>query len=551
MRMIRDPEKLGRTKYEVLVVGGGIYGACIARDAALRGLKVALIEKDDFGAATSANSLKIIHGGLRYLQDANLKRVRTMIAERSAWLRTAPHLVRPLPCLVPSYPGLKNHKLVLAAGLVISDLVGFDRNRDLGPEHRLPNSRTMPRADYAAMLGEDVFPDVTGGAAWYDARVLDTERLLLALLHSSVEHGAEIANYVSALEWLSGSDGAVRGVRALDERTGQSLEIQADLVVNSTGAWTDRLLRGGPAGSVAPRFNRSLALNLVVRKLPVRQAVGLPVRGAGGPGQTLFVVPWAAHTVIGTKHLPWEGSVDLAKAPCEAVDHFLAEINSAFQKTRLSREDVIEVQWGFLPAVPNAEPVRLVRESRIHDHEIEDGIAGLVSVVGVKYTTARLTGANVVDLLFKKLGKPQIPSKTDETPVWGGEITDYEQFFQEARNEMQPALDRDTADRLIQNYGTQYRQVFNYAAADPGLAGRVDAALPVTRAEIVHAVRDEMAVRLADVVRRRVGAGLLVRSRPAALAACLEVMAGEMGWDADRVGQELQDYHREAARYSA
>ena len=545
--MVRDLEKLKRTSFDVLVIGGGIYGACVARDAALRGLRTALIERNDFGSGTSANSLKIIHGGLRYLPDANPGLVRRMVAERSNWLRTAPHLVEPLQCLVPAHNGLKNHPLVLSLALRINDLAGFDRNRSLDPMRMLPPSRMLSREECLAELGDFAFPGVKGGAVWHDARVLDTDRLLIALLHSASDSGAVLANHVSAEGWLV-SGRRVSGVQAQDRLTGTNLEIRADVVVNCTGAWTDQVDRFGTAPNPSDRFGLSLAMNLVVKDLAGSRAVGLPTKFEGERAQTLFLVPWGKYSVVGTHHIPWSGSADISQVPGEVIDEFLEKIRSAFQ-SRLSREQVLQVQWGFLPASNRNGEVHLVRESRLHDHALEDGREGLISVVGVKYTTARWAAEKAVDLVFRKLAKTQSPGRTHLEPVWGGNIDDVARFREDAVRKLN-SLASPVANRLIRHYGAEYPRLLSLMLARPALAEKIHGTSPAICAELAFAVESEMAVRLTDIVRRRTGLGLEVRETPEMLDVILDFMAQEFQWDQARIRMERQDYDKEAERYA-
>jgi glycerol-3-phosphate dehydrogenase len=230
--MKRNLVQLAGKKHDILIIGGGIYGACVAWDAALRGLSVALVDKGDFGCATSANSLKIIHGGLRYLQDANLKLVRRMVSERTIWMQIAPHLVHPMPCLMPTYKKLTRNNIALFTALKISDLIGYDRNRIVDPQKHLPNGHTISRTDCLRLIPEAAANGITGGAIWYDAQMYNSERLLISIILSAAKAGAEVANYVEVTSFLR-DDMGVKGVKAKDVLTGQELEIQANLVVNS------------------------------------------------------------------------------------------------------------------------------------------------------------------------------------------------------------------------------------------------------------------------------------------------------------------------------
>jgi glycerol-3-phosphate dehydrogenase len=239
--MKRDPARLSSSEFDVLVVGGGIHGALVAWDAALRGLSVALIERGDFGSATSQNSLKIVHGGLRYLQDGNLSRIRTMARERTTWMKIAPQLVHRLTCLMPTQPKISRSRLALGAALAMNDLLSFDRNRTTDSQKHLPAGKVISNQELSRLLpGYDV-DGSTGAAVWHDAQIYNSERLLLEFILSPVEQGAEVANYVEAMGFLR-QENKILGVHARDVLTGELFEIRAQMVINCAGAWVEQLL---------------------------------------------------------------------------------------------------------------------------------------------------------------------------------------------------------------------------------------------------------------------------------------------------------------------
>jgi glycerol-3-phosphate dehydrogenase len=421
----RDLAQLTRNEYDVLVIGGGIYGACLAWDATLRGLSVALVDKGDFGCATSANSLKIIHGGLRYLQDANLKLVRRMVSERTTWMRIAPHLVHPMPCLMPTYKTLTRNKITLFTALKINDLISYDRNRIADPQKHLPNGQTISKTDWLRLMPEAAANGITGGAMWYDALMHNSERLLLSIILSAAKAGAEVvANYVEVMGFL-GDDTGVKGVKAKDVLSGQELEIQANLVVNSAGAWVDSVL-GHLNSDFTPKFHLSAALNLVTRQVLPKYAVGISSRHTGRDkegnqaqrSRMLFIVPWRSYSLIGTIHTSFVGLPQDYQISEDVLQDFIDEINTAYPGAALRRHDILHVHWGFLPMVKpsdQSDRVKLVREGQIYDHEQEDGVKGLITVVGVKYTTARYMAQKALDLAVEKLDREAHPCRTHKT----------------------------------------------------------------------------------------------------------------------------------------
>ncbi|MFW6063103.1 MAG: FAD-dependent oxidoreductase [Chloroflexota bacterium] len=542
-----------KSRYDIVIVGGGITGACIAWDAALRGLRVALLERHDFGAATSANSLKTVHGGLRYLQDANLGQVRKMVRERKAFLRIAPHLVRPLPFLMPTYRGqLKRNKLLLGAALKLNDLLSLDRNQDVDPTRVLPSGRVLGR-DECLALAPGLDPDaLTGAILWHDAQIQNTERLLLSFILSAIKHGADAANYVEVTGLLQ-QDRRVVGVTAEDRMTGQSQQIAARLVINAAGAWADQLLAGVNGRQRQPRTTQSAAINLVTRQLLPVPALALTSRyrrpPADQPGEIepriIIVAPWREHSIVGTLHLPLRDEPDSAAPGEELIEQFLAEINHAYPAARLTRQDVTHVHHGFLPAadVDAASTVTLLRDEQLVDHA-EHGVPGLITALGVKYTTARHLAERTVDLAFRKLQQPSLPCQTHFRPLSGGNVGDWQPFRRQAiAGAAAAGFSEPAAAHIVDTYGSAYTQLLPYVREDPCWAKTISPHLPVTRAEVLHAVRHEMAQTLSDVVCRRTELGSAGPPPLQAAEQCAALMASELGWERQRLTREIDQLY--------
>lgn len=547
--MKRDLTQLANKEYDVLIIGCGIYGACVAWDATLRGLSVALIDKGDFGSATSANSLKIIHGGLRYLQDANLKLMRTMIYERTTWMRIAPHLVHPLPCLMPtSKKKFTRNKLAMSTALWMNDLVSYDRNQDMDIQKHLPNGRIISRTECLKLLPGMKSDNLNGGAIWYDAQMYNSERLLLSFVLAATEAGADAANYVEMVDFLK-DESRVIGAKVKDVLTNEPFDIRAKLVVNCAGSWVDSILGFLNNRATKPKFRLSVAMNLVTRQLLTTHAVGVS-NGYNGNGhsasqsQMFFIVPWHQYSLIGTIHIPYAGKPQDLQITEGAVQSFINEINLAYPDAALTLEDVYHVHAGFLPMVkPNgsANSVKLVRESRIYDHEHEDNIPGLITVVGVKYTTARVVAKKVVNLAIKKLGYNTRPCQTHETPIYGGRIERFADFLVQALKQRPIGLGHDITQHLVYNYGSEYPQLLNYFDEDPAWAETCSKSSPVTKVEIIHAIGEEMAVKLTDVIQRRTELGAAGLPDETSLQICADIMAAELGWNRARREQEICD----------
>lgn len=543
--MKRDLSQLANRTYDLLVIGGGIHGAAITWDAALRGLSVALIERDDFGGATSANSLKTVHGGLRYLQDADLQLVRKMISERKALLRIAPHLVHPLPVIMPTYKKFTKSSLAMTVALMMTDAVGFDRNHGQDAHKHLPHGRVVSRESCLRVL-PGINPDgITGAAIWYDGQIYNTERMLLAFIAGAAQRGAAAANYVEARRLLVNGTQVV-GVAAYDRVGDANLEIRARLVVNTAGAWIDRLLEtlNGRRPMGDQKFHLSTAWNIVTRKFIDRAAAGITSHTTDADGKrssrVLFVSPWRDTSIIGTVHDHYHGRPEEYQVDAERIDAFLAEVNRAYPGAALTLDDVRFVHKGFLPTRGTSSvAVKLLRDGTIHDHAADYGLDGLVSVVGVKYTSARGVAGKAVDLAFKKLGRTAPPSRTHTTPLHGGAIEQFADFYRREIDAQSPRIAATTARQLLYNYGSEYRNVLAPLADDPSWGQTLAAGTNVIRAEVLHAVREEMAVNLSDVVFRRTELGSAGNPGPAALRACAEIMAAELRWSPAQIEREI------------
>ena len=548
--MIRSPEELTGQTFDVLVVGGGIHGSMVAWDAALRGLSVALVERGDFGGATSQNSLKIIHGGLRYLPDFSLRRFRLMARERSTWLRIAPHLVHPLPFVTPTYSNLPRSRTAMWIGLKLNDFLSVDRNWGLDTSRSLPGGRVFSRPELEAMLPGLDCERASGGAVWYDAQMYSSERLLLEAVLSATEAGAQVSNYLEAVALLLHKN-AVRGARVRDRLSGREFEVSARLVINCAGAWIDQLLQTLGRRNAHSHYLPSVAINLIVDRVWDRYAVGLPARANRAGTQhsrsprskMIFIVPWRDKSIIGTWHAPWNGPAEDFLLHEDLVREFIDEVNRAHPDLGLAGEDIRYVQHGFLPVEAGraeGDRVKLTREAVTVDHKVEDALDGLISVVGVKYTTSRAAAAEAVDLALSKLGWDKTPSQTASTPLWGGDIQDFQGFLSEAKLEAGERLSPDTVEHLVHTYGSKFRILLDLIDQQPALGEKIYDSLPVTGAEIVHAVRHEMAQTLLDVVCRRTELGAVGQPPAAALEGCAALAAGELGWEEARRKEEIR-----------
>ena len=534
--MKRDIAAFADRAFDLVIVGAGVYGAATAWDASLRGLSVALIDKGDFGSGTSFNNLKTIHGGLRYLQHADFTRMRESVRERRNLMRIAPHLVHPLPFLVPTYRGsLLKSRTAMRAALFVNDLVSWDRNELADRQKHLPAGRALTRDACLEMARGIEREGLTGGVLWYDAQMHNSDRLTLSFVLSAVKEGAVVANHVEATELIR--DGSqVKGVRARDVLSeDDGLELRGRLVVNAAGPWVDGL-------SPAPRklFHLSKAMNLVTRPIVGDVAIGVTSRRphrdedavVSAGGRFLCLVPWRDVTLVGTSHAPFDGRPDELEATEEDILELIEDVNEAYPDAKLARRDVRLVHRGLLPRAPgslNGVGITLQKTYRLDDHR-EDGIEGLLTIVGVKYTTARDVAEKAVDRALALLQKAPSASRSSETALVGGDIESFDDFVASATGDAPP----DVMRHLVYTYGSTYSEILK------GDRERIVPGSPVLAAEVRHAVREEMASDLASVVLRRTELGTAGHPGRAVLEACADVIQSELGWSAVRKQHELE-----------
>jgi len=528
--MHRDLDRLTARTFDLLVVGGGIYGLTIAYDAAQRGLAVALIEREDFGSGASFNHLRTLHGGLRYLQTLDVKRARESVRERRTIARIAPHAVRPTPFALPLYRSLTRGKIALRAGFALDRILAAGRNRGIASSHRLRAGRVVSKStavhEYPGLRRQGLI----GAAVWHDYVMTEPDRLTFSFALAASEHGAMLANHLEATAPLMDGPRVV-GVKARDRMTGRELDITARVTVNATGGQVDALLKPLNISSGVPMLK---AMNLVTRRDAGEEALG----GRSSTGKNLFLVPWRERAVFGTWESETVSDPNEASITQEELSAFINELNHAFPALDLSPSDVTLVHHGLLPAIVHRTRARLQGHEQIRDHAAE-GVEGLVSVVGTKYTTARAVAERVTDRVLSKLGKAAVPCHTATTALPGGGIRDVGFTIGEARRDHDAGLPSDTIPHLIGAYGSRFRDVLEVAATRPDWRTRIAKDSPVIGAQLVHAARREMALTLADAVLRRTPIGALGDPGDDALAGAAAIVGAELGWSEDRRREEI------------
>lgn len=531
-------ERMAARELDVVVVGGGVVGAGVALDAVTRGLDTGLVEARDFASGTSSRSSKLIHGGLRYLEQLNFELVREALQERSLLLqRIAPHLVRPVPFLFPLTHHLWERPYV-GAGVALYDTLGFASGLTRGvPGHRhLSRSRALR---LAPALKKSAF---TGAVQYWDAQV-DDARFVMMTLRTAAAYGAHVAPRTQVVGFLREGE-RVTGVRVRDLESGAEQEIRAQQVVNATGVWTDDIqeLVGG-RGQIHVRASKGI--HLVVPRDRIHSLTGIILRTEKS---VLFVIPWGRHWIVGTTDTSWTLDKSHPAASRADIDYLLDHVNAVLS-TPLTRDDVEGVYAGLRPLLwgESDETSKLSRE-----HVVAHPVPGLVMIAGGKYTTYRVMAQDAVDAVAHGLDQRVPPSCTDRVPLVGAE--GYQALWN-SRHRLAHSSGLHVAriEHLLQRYGSLIDEVLELIERDPSLGRPLTKADDYLRAEIVYAATHEGARHLNDVLTRRTRISIETFHRGAAVAQeAAELLAGPLGWNDEQVKREVEYFTKrvEAERRS-
>ncbi len=534
---------LAAEPFDVLVVGGGITGAGVALDASTRGYSVALVERGDYAIGTSSRSSKLVHGGLRYLQNFDLGLVREALLERQLNVALAPHLVRPLPLVVPAFDGARPDRLT-GIGLNMYDVMSVDKISPLARRRARDDADWSP-ARHRVIGGDEVLELVpalvgrspSGGYLFYDCQT-DDVRLVLTVLAEAGRFGAVAANRLEAIELLQ-DDGRACGARVRDHESGGELEIRADNVVNATGVWADRLRPGelhDEAEVPVIRPSRGTHIIMPGATLPLVAGVIAP---AGG-GRTIFVLPWLGQTLVGTTDNDYEGDLERVQPAAEDVTYLLDAVNTFFA-TALAPSDIAGAYAGVRPLISTGDPRKSVDISR--KAELYETSSGMVTITGGKLTTWRRMAKMTVDRIVEREGR-DAPCQTHQVPLG--------MAVEPADLPRVPGVPEDAYDQLAHRYGYAAHEVLRVAAERPELAAPMHPGMPDLLAEAAYAARREQAQTVGDVLLRRTRLALTAARdvcAPGAAAPGLvaDVLASELGWEPGRTAREVDAFRVEAA----
>jgi glycerol-3-phosphate dehydrogenase len=543
VRIHRDPARTA-DQYDMIVVGGGITGVCIAREAAGRGLRTLLLERDDFGEGTSSATSKLIHGGIRYLESYEFGVVRESLRERRVLALAAPHLVRQQRFLMPAWRWSKPPTALIGAGVGLYTALGFDRNRHMPSSMRIPLPRWVSRrAVLRAVPWID--PDGLQGAfAYHDTFNLHPERLLLALLGSAVEDGAVALNHMEATGFITRTDPVdgslvVEGVEVLDRLDGSRYAVRGAVVVNAAGPWIDHVLErlGRPMGVTV---TRSKGVHLLTRPIGGAGQVSDTVFARGRSGRHVIVSPWQGMSFVGPTDTPLDGGPEAVRADVDDVELILSTVNETISGgvPQLGHDDIIDTTVGVRPLIGGgANSYTTSRRHELYDHAPR-GVANLWSIGGGKWTTARALGEETVDRVLRAPALAGVPTRrfrSRSTAVAGAFAwaEDPAPFIGRALS-ARPSLGLDAAvlEHLARLYGTDHTAVLDLVEASPELGRRISDRPGVLdiAAQAVWAVTHESARTLADVIDRRLVIGTLGPVPVDELTSVAQVIAPLLGW---------------------
>ena len=527
--------RLATEAFDLLVIGGGITGCGVARDAAMRGLRVALVERDDWASGTSSRSSRLVHGGVRYLEHGAVGLVFESSRERRTLLRIAPHLVRPLPFTWPVYAGARVPRWKLRAGLALYDALALFRN--------VNRHQALSRAEVLALEPGLAPAALAGGARYWDAATNDT-RLTLANAVAACEAGAAAANHTTVVG-LAPTTGGKHVVTLRDALSGDGFDVVADAVVNATGPWTDELRRlAGAPGAAAVRGTKGVHVAVPRERLGNREALTLlsPL-----DGRVMFALPAGAHAIIGTTDTPTAAHPGSVRASGADVDYLLASANAFFPDARLTRDDVVSAWAGVRPLVAAGHTGSAASASR--EHAITREPTGVLTVSGGKLTTYRAMAAEVVDAVQRALGRAPTRSATADVALPGGDAPDRAAL---AGTVARRLPDERTAAHFAAAYGSRWEGAWAPAERDRTLAAPIAPGLPYLLTEVAHAASHEGARTLADVLVRRTHVAFETRDAGRAAArAAAPVLAARLDWTAAETARELARYDADVDRLFA
>lgn len=526
------------TDYQMVIIGGGIYGAALCWEAAHRGIKILLVEQEDYACGASSNSLKTIHGGLRSLQSFNLSAVIKGIRERSIFLRIAPNYVKQLPCMLPATGSLMKSRPVLGMGLLLYNIISQISLLFSANDSNVPNARLLSRSKFLNRASEINPEGITGGALWYDAQVTNTERLVWQFIKSAIKKDAVAINHTVALKHKRNKPDGRHSLLIRDQITGIEKTVTTSVVVDCSAAW-NFIKQCLPAPEHSENLTFLKSVNIIIKKKIFDNAVGASNKaGLAGNSRLYFFSPWRDCTMIGT----WYSNVETGPENVFSYDEATAcidEINAIFRKKLLNIDDICNVHVGFLPAKINqhndsfALDQNLLSSYQLKDWSDQPGMKNVYSLRGTKYTLARYDAKQVVDRLAKTMKWKVIESQSDHLPIYQAAPAPTQVY----------SLSAEVVNHLLKNYGADIEQLLSYIKKNPQSVELIPGTQYHIMAEIYYVVFYEQVLTLCDLLKRRLDTGDCAPPNLKTAQYCAKIMQRILSWSDETMRGQISELY--------
>ena len=538
----RDLNNLKSQQFDVVIVGGGISGAWLALHCTQQGYKTALIEKHDYASQTSSSSSKLLHGGIRYLQQMQFSKVRESAIERAEYIYAAPHLSIPIPFVVPTFKDFRRSKFFLNCGMLVYKFLCLGQNRIIAsPEQEMPASHSISAEQLNSMIGA-TDEARTGAVVFYERHMLDSERMVLAILQTARRDGAQVHNYVSATDFVE-LNGRITGLKVTDQISNEAFEINSKLVINAAGPWVDELNGRLPKAEQAPSISGYAVGSHIISRQISEQAIALTTKHQSDTkidrgGRHIFIIPWRGYSLIGTSYNEITSPAQDLNITAEQVDQLLAAVNQGLPNAKLERNDLIAGYSGlYLLKTNNIESTiyQGSGEYQIIDHAQANNVGGLITALGAKYTTGRKLSELTLDLVNKKLPRSR---QAQRGKLLGTNYPNLSEFTLAKTTEYQNLLDADTIKHLIEQYGSELDNFIDRIQSNPTLLQAINTNTPDIWGQVIWAVEQEQTVTLNDLLFHRTSLGLLGIDNPT-VHKVAHFMRKLLGWSDDETEQQI------------
>ena len=536
--MNRFIENYKGEEFDLIVIGGGITGATVAYEAASRGLSVALIEKSDFGSATSAATSKLIHGGLRYLSTNEFGLVRESLKERRVLTNIAPNFIHPAAFLFSVYKKDKIPNYLMKIAMLLYELFSFDKNRLWDKSKKMPHHKSISPEQIIELFPNALQEGMVGGQMYYDCSSHSPERFTLAFIKSAVKYGASVANYTKVEDFIMEENAkmkSVKGVRVIDELSGKNHIINGKIVINCAGPWADILLDKVKKNTGNKELRRSEGIHLITPKLADKHIFS----GSTALGKHFFLLPYRNHTIIGTTDKEFMGDPDDYKITKIAIDELLDDVNNSFGiSEKIKYEDIVYAYGGLRPLVED-QTEDVYHSSRKYEitGEKKNGIEGLITVEGGKFTTSRMLAEKAIDKTLRILKLPKKKSISENNYLYACNIDNFAEFVEEKQKQY-PEFLPEQIEYLAKSYGEEIDELFSIIKENDSYNEKLNQD-GENLALVQFAIRNEMAVTLSDIMLRRTGLALLGHPGNKTMEKVAKLAAKELNWDAERLATEI------------